>query len=68
MSSITGAQPHVAAGLLRTPEFTFPARLRTSVAATVALVGRSFAAGRTYDGAHGPSARRAVLREFAGTR
>ena len=68
MTSITGARPHVAAGLVRAPEFSFPARLRMTAAAAAAVIGRSFAAARAYEGAHGTSVRRAVLREFAGPR
>ena len=67
MTSTTGAQPHVT-GLIGAPDWSFLARARTAAAATAAVVGRSFASARAYEGARGTSARRTVLREFVGTR
>ncbi|NEK85945.1 hypothetical protein GCU60_09245 [Blastococcus saxobsidens] len=67
MTSTTGAQPSVA-GLFGAPDWSFLARLRAMSASTAAVVSRSLASARAYDGAQGTAARRAVLREFAGTR
>jgi hypothetical protein len=67
MSSTTGAHPHVA-GLIRTPDWSVPARLRMAAAVTTSVVGRSLAAARAYEGAHSTSERRAVLRDLAGSR
>ncbi|SEK92778.1 hypothetical protein SAMN04515665_106149 [Blastococcus sp. DSM 46786] len=68
MTSIAQARSHGTAGLVRKPEFAFPARLRMAAAGTTAVVGRAITAARAYEGARGTSARRAALREFAATR
>jgi hypothetical protein len=67
VTSTTGAQSSVA-GLIGAPDWSFLTKMRAAAAGTAAVVGRSFASARAYDGAAGTSARRAALREFVATR
>ena len=65
MTSTTSIQHAVTAPRITFPQWSPMARLRRAAMTTSYVVGSAVSATRSYEGAQGPTARRAVLTQFA---
>ena len=65
MTSTTGIQHAVSTPTLTFPRWSPMARLRRAAMTTSFVVGSAVSVARSYEGAQGPTARRAVLAQFA---